>query len=128
MTFFERAKVTGNSAEPLNIGDGMGLDLLRAVYRNPTIDLHVRMRAAALSLPYESPRLAVTAVIDNQKDFGAILERRMKHMDEVNRVRELNGNGSAKLIEAPRVIEATPVVAVAPTAPISKTPRLLRRI
>jgi hypothetical protein len=37
------------------------LDFLRAVYRDPRLQLSVRMRAAVAALGFEHPRLTVTA-------------------------------------------------------------------
>jgi hypothetical protein len=73
--------------------DGISLDLLRAVYRNSSLPLTTRMRAAIAALPFESPKLAVTAVVSEQ-DFAAVLDRRLK------RIEEMKANA----------IEATPVI------------------
>jgi hypothetical protein len=67
--------------------NGTSLDLLRAVYRNPSLALPVRMRAAIAALPHEVPRLQVTAQV-NENSFAELLERRLKHMEEIN-----NSNG-----------------------------------
>jgi hypothetical protein len=70
------------------------LSFLRSVYQCPALSLHVRMKAASLALPYESPKLAVTAVIEG-KDFGTLLEERLKR---------INGK-KAKAIEAPKIAD-----------------------
>jgi hypothetical protein len=90
------------------------LDLLRAVYRNPQIPLSVRMRAAMAAVPFESPKLAVTAVVSEQS-FAELLERRLRNMERL-----ANGRPT-------RVIEAStkaPTEAIE-TKPIA--PKLNRR-
>ncbi|AWO87703.1 MULTISPECIES: hypothetical protein [Bradyrhizobium] len=49
------------------------LDFLQAVYRCADQPMHRRMRAAVAALPFEHPKLAVTAVV-NGEGFGAKLE------------------------------------------------------
>lgn len=56
-------EVTGNTS----------LDLLQAVYRCADQPMHRRMRAAVAALPFEHPKLAVTAQVD-AKGFAAQLE------------------------------------------------------
>jgi hypothetical protein len=63
--------------------NGNSLDLLRMVYRNPSLALPVRMRAAIAALPFELPKLAVTAVI-NEQNFSEVLERRLQNMERIN--------------------------------------------
>jgi hypothetical protein len=75
--------------------DGISLDLLRAVYRNSSLPLATRMRAAIAALPFESPKLAVTAVVSEQ-DFATLLDRRLKRIAEANK--------------ANKVIEAKPMI------------------
>src|SRR5262245_26840695 len=67
--------------------NGTSLDLLQAVYRNNYLPLPTRMRAAMAAIHFESPKLAVTAVVSEQ-DFATLLDRRLARMSE------------AKLIEA----------------------------
>jgi hypothetical protein len=50
------------------------IDYLRSVYQNPLQPDNVRMRAAAIAIEYELPRLAVTATV-NAGDFADQLER-----------------------------------------------------
>ena len=73
--------------------DGISLDLLRAVYRNSSLALTTRIRAAIAALPHEVPKLAVTAMVSEQ-DFATVLDRRLK------RIEEMKANA----------IEATPVI------------------
>jgi hypothetical protein len=71
--------------------NGTSLQLLQTVYRNPSTPLSVRIRCAVAALPFEFPKLAVTAVMTDQS-FAELLERRLKHLSEIE-----NGNG--KIIE-----------------------------
>src|SRR6516225_9789376 len=87
--------------------DGISIDLLRAVYRNSSLPLTTRMRAAIAALPFESPKLAVTAVVSEQ-DFATVLDRRLKRIEEMK----------ANAIEATPVIEVKPAdVRLPPVVP-----------
>jgi hypothetical protein len=56
--------------------DAMSLDLLQAIYRSAKQPLPVRMRAAALALPHEFPKLqAVISADVLEQAFGNRLER-----------------------------------------------------
>jgi hypothetical protein len=71
------------------------LEFLRAVYSDPELPLHTRLRAAVAAAPYEHPRLSlVAAVVGDTGDFAARLE--------------LAKTRSMKVIEA-RTIEAQPL-------------------
>jgi hypothetical protein len=59
------------------------LDVLQAVYRNERLALAVRMRAAIAALPFESPKLAVTAVGPMNEGFALQLERAIKRSGKV---------------------------------------------
>ena len=50
------------------------LELLQAVYRCPKLPLPVRMRAAAIAIPFETPKLAVTTNLSNE-NFAAMLDK-----------------------------------------------------
>src|SRR5215471_8496093 len=87
--------------------DGISLDLLRAVYRNNQLPLTTRMRAAMAALPFEVPKLAVTAVVSEQ-DFATLLDRRLKRIEEMK----------AKAIEGTPVIDGEKVdVRLPPVVP-----------
>src|SRR5262245_19420321 len=61
--------------------NGMSLDLLRAVYRNPSVPLSTRIRCAVAALPHEFPRLQVTAQIQDN-DLATLLDARLKRIAE----------------------------------------------
>jgi hypothetical protein len=71
------------------------LSFLKAVYMNADLPLSVRMRAAIAALPFELPKLAVTAVVSDQ-NFAEALERRLRNMKRIS-----NGNG--RIIDVPQV-------------------------
>ena len=56
-------------------GERDALELLQAVYRNAEVPLSVRMRAASIALPFEKPKLAVTAMVSGES-FAAMLDKR----------------------------------------------------
>ena len=70
------------------------LRYLQMIYRDPQLSTAVRMRAAGLALPFEVPKLAVTAQITEQ-DFATLLDRRLKRLEEMK----------AKVIEAKPAID-----------------------
>jgi hypothetical protein len=83
----------------------MSLEFLQSIYRDETQSLHVRMRAAAIALPFESPKLAVTANVPFNETFANLLDRAKKR--------------SLKVIAAP--IEDRPVEPK-PEPPVEFTP------
>jgi hypothetical protein len=69
------------------------LELLRAVYRNNSLPLPVRMRAAEAALPFERPKLAAVISTNlSEQAFGEALERARKRLD---------GPPQAPLLKAP---------------------------
>jgi hypothetical protein len=102
-------------SEPeVEIGPGRtSLDLLQAIYRCPDQPLSVRMRAAIAALPYEHPKLAVTAVLDGTEDLGARLHRAIQRSAKVIELRAIEGtvaptsNGHAEHSEAAEVSAAS---------------------
>ena len=86
------------------------LDLLEAVYRNPAQELHTRIRCAMACLPFQSPKLLATAIV-NEGSFADLLDRRLKRLDEMKLV-EADG---AKVIDAPpQPVETKPPLARTP--------------
>jgi hypothetical protein len=59
------------------------LNFLKAVYMDAKLPLSVRMRAAIELLPFTHPKLAVTAMV-NEQDFATLLDRRLKKMEAMN--------------------------------------------
>jgi hypothetical protein len=94
--------------EPVQVSEGAtSLGFLQAVYRSADQPLSVRMKAAQAALPYEFPKLAVTAVIDG----GDMAERLAQAIAQ-----------SSKVIEARPKEPALP----APPGPAGPSPRPIK--
>lgn len=98
--------------------EGMSIDLLRAVYRNPAIPLPVRIRCAVAALPHEVPRLQVVAQVDEQ-GFAELLERRLKRIDAMNgkAIDQTNGKDHPHAQAHPHMAPIT----AEPPKPMSRT-------
>jgi len=90
--------------------DGISLDLLRAVYRNNQLPLTTRMRAAIAALPFEVPKLAVTAVVSEQ-DFATVLDRRLKRIEEMKLLENKVVNGGTAITDRTNGPEPQPTPA-----------------
>ena len=91
----------------LDLGpEAISLDLLRAVYRDPTQQLSIRIRCAMACLPFETPKLLATAIV-NEGSFAELLDRRLKRMEEMKLI-------EAKPTNSNKIIEGNPVDARLP--------------
>ncbi len=73
------------------------LEFLRAVYSDSTQPIARRMRAAIAALPFEHPKLAVTASINGGSGIAARLEAAIRRTVEIQAGRLIEGEaeGSA---------------------------------
>ena len=83
------------------------IDYLRSVYRNPLQPDNVRMRAAAIAIEYELPRLAVTATVNATGDFADQLEKAIERSRKASPMIEVkpsdNANASSDNVSRPHV-------------------------
>jgi hypothetical protein len=70
---------------------------LRTIYQSPEVAMPVRMRAAIAALPFETPKLAVTATL-NGETFADAFERAIARSGKADLIR------SVRTIEAPEAI------------------------
>ncbi|MGY4174727.1 hypothetical protein ACVIHH_000018 [Bradyrhizobium sp. USDA 4518] len=62
------------------------LDFLQAIYRSADQPMHRRTRAAVAALPFEHPKLAVTAVVSTE-GFAARLEAARERSEKALSIR-----------------------------------------
>jgi hypothetical protein len=67
--------------------EATSLEFLKAVYCNNELPLATRMRAAIAALPFENPKLAVSALV-NEQDFATMLDRRIARLKEVRLIEQ----------------------------------------
>src|SRR6516162_6176107 len=103
------------------------LRYLQMIYRDPQLSTAVRMRAAGLAIPYEVPKLAVTAVVSEQ-DFATVLDRRLKRIEEMKLLENKVVNGGTTITD--RTIDPGPTPAPPMPAPLNRiyNKRRYRRI
>ena len=73
------------------------LDYLQSIYRNPTEPEHRRLRAAMAALPFESPKLAATAIVHDEHSFALALDRAIARSN-AGKVLELAANREAERV------------------------------
>jgi hypothetical protein len=78
----------------------MSLEFLQAIYCNNELPLTTRMRAAIAALPFEHPKLAVTAQV-SESDFATLLDRRIKRFEEMKLIEQQPTNGAAVEVKPP---------------------------
>jgi len=89
--------------DPLQLGDGaLSLDGLQAIYRNPGLPLATRMRAMMAAVPYESPKLIATAIV-NEGSFAELLDQRLKRIAEQKLIEAKPTTNADKIIEGNQV-------------------------
>jgi hypothetical protein len=80
------------------------LKFLQTIYRNPEVPLPVRMKAAAIAIEYELPRLAVTATVD-AGDFAVQLDQAVERSRKVSMIEgkpTIEGNVASEASETKR--------------------------
>jgi hypothetical protein len=77
--------------------NGTSLDLLQAIYRNPSLPLSTRKSAAAIAIQFEHPKLGVSLNLPWNDDFADRLTRAVERSSRV-----------MKMIDPPNIIEQPP--------------------
>ena len=96
---------TNGSAELELAPDEASLNFLQKIYRSSKLPLPVRMRAAAIALPFESPKLTAMAVSSmNGEHFAAMLEKAIARSQAPLKPIELKANDGPVLEPRPRGI------------------------
>ena len=75
--------------------NGTSLDLLQAIYRNPSLPLSTRKSAAAIAIQFEHPKLGVSLNLPWNGDFADRLTRAVARSSQV-------------MIDPPKIIDQSP--------------------
>lgn len=99
--------------------DAKALDVLQAIYRNPYLPTSVRKDAAKAALPFENPKLAVVASInDPNRRFAEQLEAAIRR----------SGKTPMMIEHEPRPPKETGAPAIAKPMTTSVPDRRMRRL
>jgi len=93
------------------------LEFLQTIYMNDELPLLTRVRVAIACLPFESPKLIATAVM-NEGSFAELLDRRLKRIEEMKLVENKTINGNATVTD--RTIEPEPKPSPPMPAPLNR--------
>lgn len=79
------------------------LEFLQAIYTNDELPLFTRVRVAIACLPFETPKLAVTAQV-TEKDFATLLDQRIKRYEQMKLIeaKPVNGSPAMRIDPEPR--------------------------
>jgi hypothetical protein len=80
--------VAGSNAGGAGTGKSGALGYLQELYNDVRQPDWVRMKAAVEALPYEQPRIAVTAIVEG-RDFAALLDRAIERSNGARVVKAL---------------------------------------
>jgi hypothetical protein len=119
----EPKKEQGIAEIPAN---GISLDFLQAIYRDSSLPLPTRMRAAIYCLPFETPKLLATAIVQ-EGSLAELLDARLKRISEMKLLENKTINGE-QVITQP-ITEPPPTSTAPLPSPLSKfySPRFKRR-
>jgi hypothetical protein len=101
--------------------DMNSLEFLQAVYRGDELPLHTRMRAAAMALPFEHPKLTAVAIM-NGDGFAARLDAAIARSERA-KVIDATCNGAVNT----EPVRSLPPAGPAPTNAAAPFP-ILRRL
>jgi hypothetical protein len=73
----------------------LSLEFLQAIYRSATQPMARRLKAASIAIQYESPKLAVTAVVEGSDSLAAKLNRAIERSARVEAYRLIQAGPSA---------------------------------
>ena len=86
----------GDDPESIELPPGaLSLEFLQAIYRSSAQPMSRRLKAASIAIGYESPKLAVTAVVEGNDSLAARLGRAIERSARVDAYRLIQAGPSA---------------------------------
>jgi hypothetical protein len=92
--------------------DVTSLEFLQAIYRNPEVPLPVRMRAAGMAIQFEHPKLAVTANVSGDNEFGFRLDQAIQRSGTAPKM--IEQQPTTKVIDQPAPAPSKPLIGPVP--------------